>query len=226
MLSKRLKCIFDYVRFEVENVCDIGCDHGYILIELAKENKNRKYLGIENKIGPYTIFQNNIKKNNLESVVFSSLSDGLSEVSNDYNIVIIAGMGFFTIEEIIKKDINKLENINYFIIDCHNEEYKCRSFFNSLGYTVEDEMIIYEKNIFYNIIKYKKEKESLSELELKYGKYFKKNHELKLKKLNSLLKTKNNLIKSLKNGDRLKILNEEINDIKEAIEYENTKFNS
>ena len=45
MISKRLQYIVDMVTY-FDTIADIGCDHGYVCIELIKNNKIKKMIEI------------------------------------------------------------------------------------------------------------------------------------------------------------------------------------
>lgn len=165
ILSKRLETII-YLVDQGENVADIGSDHGFIVIELINRNIAASCLAVENKIGPYT---NLVKNTSLIKNIKTSLSDGLKEVDKQFSTVIIAGMGFNTIKEIINDSIEKLDFIDTFIIDSHTLTYELRKFMSEIGYFIKDEQCLIENKIFYEIIKFQKGHKEYSEVELKYG---------------------------------------------------------
>lgn len=165
ILSKRLETIINLVDQGV-NVADIGSDHGFIVIELINRNIAASCLAVENKIGPYT---NLVKNTSLIRNIKTSLSDGLKEVDKQFSTVIIAGMGFNTIKEIINNSIEKLDFIDTFIIDSHTLTYELRKFMSEIGYFIKDEQCLIENKIFYEIIKFQKGHKVYSEVELKYG---------------------------------------------------------
>ncbi|MDY4936987.1 MAG: class I SAM-dependent methyltransferase [Candidatus Onthovivens sp.] len=165
ILSKRLETII-YLVDQGENVADIGSDHGFIVIELINRNIAASCLAVENKIGPYT---NLVKNTSLIKNIKTSLSDGLKEVDKQFSTVIIAGMGFNTIKEIINDSIEKLDFIDTFIIDSHTLTYELRKFMSEIGYCIKDEKCLIENKIFYEIIKFQKGHKVYSEVELKYG---------------------------------------------------------
>ena len=165
ILSKRLETII-YLVDQGENVADIGSDHGFIVIELINRNIAASCLDVENKIGPYT---NLVKNTSLIKNIKTSLSDGLKEVDKQFSTVIIAGMGFNTIKEIINDSIEKLDFIDTFIIDSHTLTYELRKFMSEIGYFIKDEQCLIENKIFYEIIKFQKGHKVYSEVELKYG---------------------------------------------------------
>lgn len=165
ILSKRLETII-YLVDQGENVADIGSDHGFIVIELINRNIAASCLAVENKIGPYN---NLVKNTSLIKNIKTSLSDGLKEVDKQFSTVIIAGMGFNTIKEIINDSIEKLDFIDTFIIDSHTLTYELRKFMSEIGYFIKDEQCLIENKIFYEIIKFQKGYKVYSEVELKYG---------------------------------------------------------
>lgn len=168
MLSKRLQAIFDLVD-ENSNLADIGADHGFLLIELAKNHRCNLLLGVENKKGPYDKMVNNIKINRLKDTIYTSLSDGLTNVPSEYKTIVIAGMGTDNIKKIISDSITSIDFINTFIIDSHTKIEELRKFIVSLGYIISKEKILKEDNIVYEIIRFDKGSGTYSRIQYKYG---------------------------------------------------------
>ena len=203
MLSKRLQIIADLVPKD-SNVADIGCDHGYLLIYLKDNHFNGKLLGIDNKKGPLESFRNNLIQKKYENEITIKLSDGLKDIDNSFNTIVIAGMGFDNIKKIVLDSKEKLDNIETFIIDSHTKEPEVRKFFVELGYKIEEELIIEENGIFYEIIKFVKGNKEYSEIEYKFGPIlikdksdvFKKKWNKKLLKNSEIIK--NNNIENIK----------------------------
>lgn len=218
MLSKRLLTIANLVPKD-SNVADIGCDHGYLLIYLKDNHFNGKLIGIDNKKGPLESFKYNLMQKKYENDIAIKLSDGLKDVDRTFNTIVIAGMGFDNIKKIILNNIEKLDCINTFIIDSHTKENDVREFFVKLGYKIDDEKIIEENGIFYEIIKFVKGTKEYSKFEYKFGPILiKEKSEIFFKKWNKkLLKNEeiinNNKIENIKKN----ILIEENNTIKEVL---------
>ena len=168
MFSKRIECLINFAS-DSTSIADIGSDHGYLLIGLAKLKQGIDLLGVENKLGPFLQLNKNIRLNGLKDRIKTSLSNGLVEVPDTYKTIVLAGMGFNNIKKIIDNSIDKIKNIDEFIIDSHTNLYEIRKYFNNLGYKIIKEKIIYEDNIFYCVIKFKKGYEVLKEEELEYG---------------------------------------------------------
>lgn len=169
-VSNRIKTIAKLIK-KGSNVADIGSDHGYLLIELLNNNIANKVIGIENKLGPFTNLKTNLS-NIIEKYPNRCklyLSSGLKDLSNEYETVVIAGMGFSTIESIILENKDKVKFIENFIIDSHNNMYELRKFIISLGFFISDEVALIENEIYYELISFTKGNKDYSDIELRYG---------------------------------------------------------
>lgn len=167
--SKRLNSLASFVNCD-QNLADIGSDHGFLVSILIENGFSKEILAVENKKGPFENLVKNLSAYQKDFIHFS-LSNGLEEVESKYETVVIAGMGFATIKSIINKDLSKLDFIKTFIIDCHTNQTEVRKYFVDLGYMIEEEKTIFEDNVFYDLIKFKKTnyKEYYNDLELEYG---------------------------------------------------------
>lgn len=166
MISKRLETIIEIIG-ETKSLLDVGADHGYVLIELLNRGKCFNLCGVENKKGPYNILENNVKiyDKNIKCV----FSDGLRNIDDIYETIVIAGLGFATIKKIILSDLEKIKKSKYLVIDSHNHLEDLRIFMNQNNFKIIEEKIVFENDIYYSIIKYEYNKETLTESELKYG---------------------------------------------------------
>lgn len=213
-ISERIKTISELISVS-ENVADIGSDHGYLLIMLAKANMNRKLFGVENKKGPFSSLKKNVEKYDCIDV---SLSDGLDELSNEFHSVVIAGIGYDNINKIIQKNIKKLDFINDFYIDSHTNLYELRNFMISLGYEIIEEKIIKENGIFYEIIHFKKGSKNYSELEKNYGPILLKDkNQLFIEKYNQEYKKINDLLSKNLSENRKTELENKRNEIRSIL---------
>lgn len=200
MLSNRLKIIASFVPHD-SNVADIGCDHGYLLISLKDNHFKGKLLGIDNKKGPLETFRRNLILHGYQNSIAMKLSDGLKDVDNNFNTIVIAGMGFDSIKRILLKNVKKLDNIDYFIIDSHTKEDEIRKLFVGLGYFIDKEAIISENNIYYEIIRFAKGNKEYSDIEYKFGPILKEEKtKIFISKWSEKLRRNNELI-SMENID-------------------------
>lgn len=192
-LSNRLQKIADLVD-KNDSIADVGCDHAYLSIYLAQNKLCRKIIATEVVEGPYNIAFTNIKKYQLEDKIKLYLTNGLENISDEINTIIIAGMGANTMIKILDK-YKLINKINKLIIQSNNDWELLRRYLNKLGFYIEREIYVYEnKKDYITLVAYRSSKKN-TEDELKLGIY---NPELKefynkqLEKLNNILKKINN----------------------------------
>lgn len=163
-ISNRLKVIASFIR-DNSNVIDVGADHGLLEIYLLEQNKVNSLFAVENKVGPYSILKNNLKDYN----VTLSLSDGISEMPEYVDTVIIAGMGGILISDILKAHKEKLTNVKQIVVDAHRDNRLVRETICNLGYYIEKEQIVFENNKYYFVISFLKGHQDYNEDELEWG---------------------------------------------------------
>ena len=150
-IPTRLKVIADLIP-EGARIADIGADHGLLEQYIAISKEKYFVLAIENKSGPFSTLLNNVDC--LQNIIVSH-SDGLNQVTKDYDTLVLAGMGGDNIIEILSKKIAKLKYVKQVIVDAHSFIPKVRRFMVENGFDIERERIVFEKKHFYIIISYK-----------------------------------------------------------------------
>ena len=90
--NNRIKEIAKYIR-PYKKIADVGCDHGYLIVEAFKNHEIDYAIAIDNKQGPLDSAKYNILKYGFNNNVRFSLSSGISDIDDDTEVVIIAGMG-------------------------------------------------------------------------------------------------------------------------------------
>ena len=166
-IPKRLQVIGNLIP-EGAYVADIGADHGLLEQYIALHLKDYHVLAIENKEGPLTALHNSagcLKNVNI------SHSDGMNKVTSEYDTVVLAGMGGDNIINILTKDVKKLKNIKQIIVDAHSFIPKVRSKLIELGFAIDYEEIVFEADVYYIIISFKRNtsKKQFSKDEIDFG---------------------------------------------------------
>ena len=106
-LGIRLQTLVDMVK-SGQRVADIGCDHAYVSIALAKD-KDCSVIAADIKDGPLEIAKENIKAAGMEEKIETRLSDGLTEFKKgEGDAIVIAGMGGHLIVDILKAGEDRL----------------------------------------------------------------------------------------------------------------------
>lgn len=137
-LSKRLKMNVDLVP-EGSLVADIGCDHGYCSVYLAKEKKCR-VLAMDVGKGPLASARENIAQAGLDGQIECRLSDGLSAVSpGEVNTLLIAGMGGMLQIHILEKDPAVMKQVTHIILQPQSDHEAVRRYLIRCGFVIRRE---------------------------------------------------------------------------------------
>ena len=149
----RLNAICEFIH-PYTKIADIGCDHGY-LIKFAKDKYNIDLAyAIDNKIGPLSSAKDNLK--DYDNITYF-LSDGLSDVDENIECIIISGMGGLLIKDIINDNLEKAKKAKRIIIEANRDESIIRKYLLFNGFIIENEKIIKERNHYYEIDSFKYE---------------------------------------------------------------------
>jgi len=166
-ISARIRAIGEFISAG-EKVADVGADHGYLELYLLAKHSDIFITAIENKKGPYSILDNNLRgfKN-----IKLSLSDGISAIDKDTTTLVLAGMGGLNIKKILDKKPEKLESITKVIVDAHRDIDVVRKSLVDYGFRIAKEIIVYEDNKYYVINEFIRDDKnhSYSEDEIEFG---------------------------------------------------------
>ena len=189
-LSKRLEMVATLVDENVR-VIDVGCDHAYLDIYLTLNNNN-KCLATDININALNIAINNIKKYDLENKIETKLTDGLKGIKIDSSDnIVICGMGAHTIIDIL--NTNKLSDT--LIISSNNNIDILRKEVVKLGFYIDSEIFIIDKNKPYVIIKFKRGFKKYKKIDYIFGPILKNNKEYKKYMYEKCNKILNNISK-------------------------------
>lgn len=210
-IPKRLQVIGDLIP-DGAYIADIGADHGLLEQYIALHLENYHILAVENKIGPLSALHSAVSC--LKNVDISH-SDGLNQVTPEYDTIVLAGMGGDTIIEILSRNKNKLKNVKRIIVDAHSFIPKVRKTIIDFGFNIECEKLVFEKNHYYNIISFLRNEKKINytseQIEYGYNLYLDPLFEgYKKRIISKLLTIKKNLLKSKKHLEESKLIDEEI----------------
>lgn len=210
-LSKRLLAIANLID-DNSKVADIGCDHGLVSIYLAMNKQNISIIASDINQNALDNAIKNINKYHLEDKIKVCLSNGLDNINDEIDTIIISGMGGHTIIDILTNNQEKLNTVNNIIIQSNNDIEYVRRKIVKLGYYISKEELILDKNIYYTVILFTKGKKKYTNKEYYFGPILlKENSKIFIEKNNKeytkLVNIKNNIPKR-KLLIRLKILKE------------------
>ncbi len=151
-LSKRLAVIASFVP-KGALACDIGTDHGYLAIELAKSGHVKSVIATDIAKKPLETARKNICKAGCQNISLR-LCNGLEAVSpSETDTVIIAGMGGEVISGILEKgsDVAKRKNVTLILQPTTSPEH-LRRFLCKNGYVILREEALYENGKVYSVM--------------------------------------------------------------------------
>ena len=167
-ISDRLKAISEFIS-ESDKIIDIGCDHALLDIYLCEQYDNLKIIASDIHEGALNNAINNIEKYNMNDRISLRLGDGLSIVNaEEIDTIIISGMGFNTIKEILSNK-PKMTNVKKIIIQSNTDVVKLRKFVIKQGYKIEKETLVKDSDIIYTIIEFVPGSEKYTYDEIYFG---------------------------------------------------------
>ena len=168
MLSKRLDAVASLVE-ENKSIIDIGCDHALLSIYIAKNKNPKKVIASDNKEGPVKGAIENVRRYKVEDQVKVKLGDGVDPIEKDIDTIIIAGMGGMNVVGILKYKRDLYKNVDTIIISANTDVDFVRKEICKLGYYIEEELLVKDGNIVYQIIRFKLGKKHYKKTEYLLG---------------------------------------------------------
>jgi tRNA (adenine22-N1)-methyltransferase len=169
-VSYRLQKIVSLVHGNV--LADIGCDHAYIAINSVLSGKVNKAYACDIAEGPLNNARTMVDKAGVQDKVILRLQNGIENLPEDVDCIVIAGMGALTVIDILESGHSYLQKDCFLILSVHKDADKLRSFLSQNGYCIEKEYIVKEDGHFYPIVccRYTTADQKLDESEILYGK--------------------------------------------------------
>lgn len=194
-LTHRLKIISSFIP-KGKVVYDIGCDHALLDIFLTLYNENKCY-ACDIKESALSFALKNINKYKLIDKIKVVCSNGFDNVDVEKNsVAVVSGMGTSTILDILKN--KKIENIEFIILQSNNDHYLLRKQLSKMNLKIIDEIVIYEKGIYYITFKITNGRVKYSKIDLEFGPFLKNDDSLDtLLYYNNCLKRKLDILKKI-----------------------------
>ena len=183
-ISKRLCTASSYVR-DGAVLADIGTDHAYLPIYLAKQGRINRAVASDINLGPIKKAQENIAKNGLADIISTNVANGLCGIEKYAPTdIVICGMGGELIAEILRSSEYVKNNSIRLILQPMTMVKELREYLQN-GFSTIDENIVCEDGKIYQIIcaEYDGLTHKLTELELELGPKNLENKGLALEKL-------------------------------------------
>ena len=171
-ISKRLSAAADFVRAGA-CVADVGTDHAYLPIYLAKIGKIRGGVASDINEGPYLCAKKNIAAEGLSRIITAGHTAGLCGIE-EYapTDIMICGMGGELISKILEDaPWVKNEKIRLILQPMTHPEL-LRKYLLEGGFNIKDEKIIHEDKLYVVLCaEYSGESENYTDAELLLGRH-------------------------------------------------------
>ena len=152
-LSKRLLTVADMVP-SGSKIADIGTDHGFVPIYLAKTGRVVRAIAMDVRKGPLERATQHVKEYGLEDVIETRLSDGLEKLEEgEADTMICAGMGGPLMQKILENKDPRSVKLKTLILEPQSELMQFREFLRSKGYEIIEEEFLLEDGKYYPVIK-------------------------------------------------------------------------
>ncbi len=135
-------------------VADIGCDHAYLPIWLAKEEISPYIIACDINAGPIERAKENIEDVELTERIDVRQGDGLAVINpGEVKSVVMAGMGGKLMIHILDEGRDVLEKVSEIIMEPQSEVAALRHYLQDNGYRIISENMVSEEGKFYPLIK-------------------------------------------------------------------------
>ncbi|EHI98096.1 protein of unknown function DUF633 [Clostridium sp. DL-VIII] len=164
-VSKRLVWIMEKID-KARVVMDVGTDHGYIPINLVKNNMVEKVIASDINREPLNKARVNASLEGVIDKIDLRLGGGLEPLGiKEAEIVLIAGMGGNLIRDILEKDLEKVKPLKYLLLQPAQNPEILREYLYNNDYEIIDEDICLDEKQYYEIFKVRYKKRDYIPLE-------------------------------------------------------------
>ena len=134
-------------------LADIGTDHGYLPVWLAKTGAILSAVAADVREGPLQSARQNIERNGVQDQVTACLSDGLDRVSpQEADDIVIAGMGGELIARLVDRAAWLRDPQKHLILQPMSSAEDLRAFLLEKGFGVFREEAVQEDNHLYSVM--------------------------------------------------------------------------
>jgi tRNA (adenine22-N1)-methyltransferase len=152
-LSKRLQTVADLVT-PGNRVADVGCDHAYTSIYLAKHHIAPYIIAMDVNQGPIDRARENIIKYGYDDRIEVRKSDGLEKLNpQEVDTILIAGMGGALTVQILTEYPEVIRNIQELVLQPQAEIHKVRQLLQEQGFIIIAENMVKEDGKYYSMMK-------------------------------------------------------------------------
>lgn len=152
-LSERMKHVLVLVSPH-KAVADVGCDHGYMAIELIRSGKAKRVIAMDINEGPLARARANLTAYGLCDAIETRRSDGMEALCRgEVQGVICAGMGGKTICGIMERSRLLVRELDELVLQPQSELHIVRGYLRENGFLIAAEDMVSEDGKFYPMMR-------------------------------------------------------------------------
>ncbi|MBD5481007.1 MAG: SAM-dependent methyltransferase [Lachnospiraceae bacterium] len=152
-LSERMKHVLMLVSPHMA-VADVGCDHGYMAIELIRSGKAGHVIAMDINEGPLARARANVSAYGLCDEIETRRSDGMEALCRgEVQGVICAGMGGKTICGIMERSRLLVRELDELVLQPQSELHIVRGYLRENGFLIAKEDMVSEDGKFYPMMR-------------------------------------------------------------------------
>lgn len=153
LLSDRMRAVAGLVQ-PCKSIADIGCDHGYIAMELVRSKICRHVIAMDINSGPLDRAKQNIAAYDMQDYIETRFSDGASALHmGEAEGIICAGMGGRLILSILEQGSDLIGSMKQLILQPQSELAEVRNYLRKKGYLIDKEDFVYEDGKYYPMMR-------------------------------------------------------------------------
>ena len=137
-----------------KSIADIGCDHGYVAMELVRSNICRHVIAMDINRGPLDRARQNIADYDMQEYIETRLSDGVSALQEgEVEGIVCAGMGGRLVISILEQGKELVGAMKQVILQPQSELAEVRRYLRKNGFLIDREECIYEDRKYYPMMR-------------------------------------------------------------------------
>ena len=153
LLSDRMRAVVGLVE-PCKSIADIGCDHGYVAMELVRSNICRHVIAMDINRGPLERARHNVRDYDMQDYIETRLSDGTQALrAGEVEGIICAGMGGRLVISILEQDRELVCDLRQVILQPQSELDEVRGYLRENGFIIDREDMVYEDGKYYPMMR-------------------------------------------------------------------------
>ena len=153
LLSDRMRAVVGLVE-PCDCIADIGCDHGYVAMELISNQTCKKVIAMDINYGPLELAKSHIRDNKMTDFIETRISDGTSAlIKGEANGIVCAGMGGKLIIHILEEGKELIKDMQELILQPQSEIDEVRAYLRENKLAIVKEDMVCEDGKYYPMMR-------------------------------------------------------------------------